>query len=352
MATAVDLGHFDELDDVTAALIYQLQLEDSQQLLGNSQGELEVTGDTRFALEVALDEAHRRQNILRDHQIAQLISQGVEPNEAVRRLTTPTITARESADADIVQVEGVVDIIAPNTGPANIDYELAVQGAPLWGENESTVSAEEAAETESTASDKIEGEGEGESKTGIETNRCTSCMERIPVDSIIVVPCGHGYCQDCLLNLFSRSFIDEELFPPRCCRQPILLENLQASLTPEIAQAYEAKKIEFESTDRTYCCASECSAFLSPASIQDGVAECSLCQTRTCTLCKTAAHNGDCPDDENSRLLQELAAREGWQTCPSCHRMVELTVGCYHMMLVFPSLSSIVTLTVLDVSVT
>jgi hypothetical protein len=103
-------------------------------------------------------------------------------------------------------------------------------------------------------------------------------------------------------------------------------------LTPEIEQTYQAKKIEVESTNRTYCSDPDCSTFLPPTNIQDGVATCNLCETRTCAICKTAAHEGECPDDENSRLLKELATQEGWQSCPGCHRMVELTLGCYHMM--------------------
>jgi len=157
-------------------------------------------------------------------------------------------------------------------------------------------------------------------------------MEMVDAKLIATTPCGHDYCQECLQDLFNRSFIDEELFPPRCCRQPILPESVQTALTPEIEQTYQAKKIEVESTNRTYCSDPGCSTFLPPTNIQDGVATCNLCETRTCTICKTAAHEGECPDDENSRLLKELATQEGWQSCPGCHRMVELTLGCYHMM--------------------
>lgn len=48
-------------------------------------------------------------------------------------------------------------------------------------------------------------------------------------------------------------------------------------------------------------------------------------------MCKGAAHQGDCPEDEASNQLLALAEQEGWKRCPGCHRMVELTHGCYHM---------------------
>jgi hypothetical protein len=227
--------------------------------------------------------------------------------------------------------------------PENINDRLAVQGVALWDEAESNSSTGGEIDTPSAAS----ADEQVEDETEVETSRCTSCMDFISVDSVIAVPCGHSYCQECLQDLFIRSFVGEELFPPRCCKQPIPPESVQAALTPCMEYTYQEKKAEFESTNRTYCSYPECAKFIHPTNIQDGVAECNLCHTRTCTICKNEAHDGDCPDDENSRLLRELATQEGWQTCPSCHRMVELTVGCYHMMLVFLLSSSILVLTLL-----
>jgi hypothetical protein len=53
-------------------------------------------------------------------------------------------------------------------------------------------------------------------------------------------------------GLFRASMIDDSLFPPRCCRQPITTNSVRAFLTAELAMQYEQKKTELDTLDRTY----------------------------------------------------------------------------------------------------
>lgn len=46
---------------------------------------------------------------------------------------------------------------------------------------------------------------------------CTACTNKLAIHDLIMLPCTHDYCQDCLTKLFTYSLRDELPFPPRCC---------------------------------------------------------------------------------------------------------------------------------------
>ncbi|KAH7356784.1 IBR finger domain protein [Rhexocercosporidium sp. MPI-PUGE-AT-0058] len=139
------------------------------------------------------------------------------------------------------------------------------------------------------------------------TNRhCTACRETFPISKLSRVPCTHEYCRDCLQDLFHASITDDTLFPPLCCRQPITpTTSIRIYLTAFLVQQYEAKKIEFDTPDRTYCSDPLCSSFIRTEFI---VEEGGTCQ-----------------------LVLETARENEWQRCYNCHRLVELDTGCNHM---------------------
>lgn len=72
---------------------------------------------------------------------------------------------------------------------------------------------------------------------------------------IRLVPCSHRYCHNCLKRLVRIAITDETLFPLQCCRYQVLLEAFQAFITPELAQAFINKKIEFDTPNKLYCSA-------------------------------------------------------------------------------------------------
>jgi len=160
---------------------------------------------------------------------------------------------------------------------------------------------------------------------------CCACDDHHPQNQTIRNACGHDYCKECIADLFHRSSKDEQLFPPRCCREPLSLDEARRFLTRGFFAHFEEKRIEFTTPNRTYCSNRTCSIFVKPEYIDGRTARCSKCLTKTCTACKNCAHDGACPDDEAIEQIREIARAEGWQQCPQCKHMVSITHGCNHM---------------------
>lgn len=148
---------------------------------------------------------------------------------------------------------------------------------------------------------------------------------------VIQLPCGDRYCRDCLQKLFEASIADESLFPPRCCREPMVMKTVQPFLTTDVVKRYTARKEQLETPNWTYCYSPGCSKFIPPASIENDRATCKNCGMVICTICKSSSHHGDCPKDTALHSLLRTAAKHGWQRCFYCRRVVELIQGCYHM---------------------
>lgn len=169
-------------------------------------------------------------------------------------------------------------------------------------------------------------------KDGPTTRACLACTEHFPTRDITDSPCSHGYCRGCLRDLFTLALTDETLFPPKCCNQPIPIDSVRAILSTELRGQFAAKKIEFETPNRTYCHHPTCSAFIPLPFIRGDVAHCVQCRAETCAICKAGSHMGtDCPDDPSTQAVLELARQEGWQRCSTCKAFVELQIGCNHI---------------------
>ncbi|PHH65740.1 hypothetical protein CDD81_1467 [Ophiocordyceps australis] len=160
---------------------------------------------------------------------------------------------------------------------------------------------------------------------------CVGCGEECKFYDVAQCPCQHEYCRDCLGGLFQASMTNEALFPPRCCGKPVPFDKNRLFLTSKLAEEFEAKKVELETQNRTYCHDPTCSTFVPGDSIKDDVAHCPRCSKATCAICKSASHEGDCPTDSAMQDLLQMAAENDWQSCYSCNRLVELQYGCNHM---------------------
>lgn len=170
------------------------------------------------------------------------------------------------------------------------------------------------------------------SKDASTTRACLVCTEHFPTRVITDLPCSHGYCRVCVRDLFTLALTDETLFPPKCCGQPIPIHSVRAILSSELRGQFAAKKIEFETPNRTYCHRPTCSAFIALQFIKGDVACCVQCKAKTCAICKAGSHMGtDCPDDPSTQAVLELARQEGWQRCSTCKAFVELQIGCNHI---------------------
>ncbi|KAI5240734.1 hypothetical protein E4T42_08264 [Aureobasidium subglaciale] len=164
---------------------------------------------------------------------------------------------------------------------------------------------------------------------------CTGCESRFTRHQSYKAPCNHFYCMECLANFFEYTINDESLYPPKCCGQEIPFEGMKTLLDNKLITRYAKKQVEYdtEATKRTYCSVSTCKGFVPASNTINEVATCPTCGKRTCTICKAAAHRGDCPRDEDTQSLLSLAKTEGWQRCynTKCHRVVALTTGCNHI---------------------
>lgn len=161
---------------------------------------------------------------------------------------------------------------------------------------------------------------------------CVACTDPVPQTNTISVPCGDTYCAACLITLFSHATKDESMCPPRCCGQVIPLGSIRRVVTVKVFAHFTRKAVEFETTDRTYCINPSCLSFVPPHHIVNNIATCSRCGETTCSLCKAAAHTGNCSnEDSNAALLLELAEKQHWQFCSKCHNMAMESYGCNHI---------------------
>ncbi|KAF4439623.1 IBR finger domain [Fusarium acutatum] len=181
-----------------------------------------------------------------------------------------------------------------------------------------------------STSDQPESSSWASSRKPPQTRECIACNDRFPPLALSRSPCSHEYCRECIVGLVRSSLQDETLFPPRCCGQNIPVTKGRW-FSPGLVGQFQAKKLEFDTPNRTYCNEPSCSTFVPPQFIAGETATCPRCRRRTCVHCKGQYHSGVCPSDAASQQILELAAENGWQRCYACHRVVELEIGCNHM---------------------
>jgi hypothetical protein len=293
-----------EMDDLSAALAIQLLLEDSERLSSELKGNSteEWVSDAALALSFYTAELEQNSIIIADRQMTRSIDAAVQPWRSV----LAGLEHRGSRDLEVGQRLG-----GPSVRPADI----ARRGpANAESEDESAV---------------------GLGGPYLKKGRCAACYDNKVFFCLARTPCGHEYCKGCLTDLFKCAMIDESLFPPRCCSQPIPPATVRSFLTAELIDQFEKKKIEFGTSNRTYCSSPRCSAFITMENIEGDSGTCLDCNTVTCTICKATGHEGDCPADTGLHQVLATAAVNGWQRCYSCRRVVELDTGCNHMTYVF-----------------
>lgn len=162
---------------------------------------------------------------------------------------------------------------------------------------------------------------------------CVVCLNEFPMSQTMTLACQDTWCRGCLTRLFEDSTLNEGVWPPKCCRREISINDVQQILSTGLRKRFALKSIEWSTVNRTYCHEPTCSAFIPLESIEGRKAECAACSCNTCANCKAAYHedpqcSGITTDDE---ALTEVARVNGWQNCPNCRRFVEITHGCNHM---------------------
>lgn len=158
---------------------------------------------------------------------------------------------------------------------------------------------------------------------------CITCLDDLSDDDAHRCPCGHRWCQPCVVNRFEMASRSTRLFPAQCCNQPILPDNHEL-IAPETWTRYLAKRVEAETPNPTFCSRRDCSNFIPPQNIDEGQATC-VCGHVTCSSCKAAWHAGECVVDPETEQLLRLAREQRWQTCFHCREMVVRRDGCNQM---------------------
>jgi len=333
------LDELDRLDDATASLILQLHNRDIEELLDASKGKGRdgEPSDADLAIATYQKELRERKTILADLYMARSLTQAVISDAA---LLGKSLAEEKTAMEDRALAHRLAGINAPSaaseqrTAGYTLDDGFLARLAALYvsGRNDESDTSENITKTNSPGAAESSAWAASRQNPSIAVHRqCTACDQKKPLFDIFQTPCGHHYCKECLRTLFELSTTDETLFPPRCCRQEIPLECVKRYLSPPLLHTFALKSIEFKTSDRTYCYRPACSSFIAPVNITGERATCPVCGTHTCTICKSNAHDGDCPEDTATQQVLETAREQGWQRCYNCRRLVELDVGCNHM---------------------
>ncbi|KAH7407616.1 IBR domain-containing protein [Cadophora sp. MPI-SDFR-AT-0126] len=322
------------MDPETAALILQLQIQDSDELFSSCEGKGKgiegVLSDTQIALQIYGEELQRNATIIADQTMTRSLTRACKTDGNILALSfsQERLEARDRQVALRLGDRSAPPILTDR--PANEDEEpddeILEKLNALYISSLTSPGAESSKWAASRPSK-------------IPKRHCTACSEPF-FSQLGRAPCRHEYCRSCLQDLFTASMIDDTLFPPRCSRQPITpTTDIRIYLTPSIYHRYSAKKIEFATPNRTYCSAPLCSSLIRDEYVVEEKATCQVCKTVTCTICKGSEYNGDCPEDEALKMVLETARENQWQRCYNCYRLVELDTGCNHMTFVFHSKS-------------
>ncbi|KAK4233576.1 hypothetical protein C8A03DRAFT_47915 [Achaetomium macrosporum] len=297
--------HFHGVDDETLSLIIQLQIEDFDEVARTTQpkgkgrpGDQDVRADFLTAIEAYRDDLEKTAQVLADEAMCKSITRAVETDA---ELVAAAVSEEEQTIRDralAFRLSGRTQSVSRSIArsPDSSDNQLLTDAKVFRRSRPLPLQPERRA--------------------------CVACTEQ------------YEYCDVCLRALFTSSLVDETLFPPKCCKQPIPLGSCATLLTSDIIAEYGPKEAEFRTpaAQRTYCRA--CSTFVPPEYVKGDVAYCGQpgCSAQTCTFCKAASHEAtDCPQDPTRQDVLRLAAAEGWQHCFGCKRIVELDAGCYHI---------------------
>ena len=355
---------FIAMDSETAALILQLQIEDSNELLSSCEGKGKgiegVLSDTQVALQVYKEELQRNATIIADQNMTRSLARACQTDGSMLALSFSQ-EQRAARDRQVaLRLGGLSAPLALTERAAiedeELDDEMMEKLNALYlcaagndhdsdSEDDSKALVPYHSMTDQSKfpwdfrAHKIADPPDAESSKWAASRppkapkrHCTACRETFSFSELGRAPCTHEYCRTCLQDLFTASMTDDTLFPPRCCRQPITPStNIRIYLTPSIVHLYTAKRIEFDTSDRTYCSNPLCSSFIRTEFVSEEKATCKVCETVTCTISKGTEHGGDCPEDEALKVVLETARENQWQRCYNCHRLVELDTGCNHM---------------------
>lgn len=335
----------EHLDDATTTLILQLQDRDIEELLyaKKGKGRDDQVTDAELAATTYQQELQERLAFLADRCMSRSLAEAVTTDAVLLR---ESLAAEDTALGDRALACRLAGINAPSAEAVGTKTEHPLNDGVIsrlaalyaFGQDDEADAQENTTHGDSPVAAKSSARAASRPKpSAVAYRQCIACDSKTPLSDSFQAPCGHHYCLQCLHTLFEISTTDENLFPPRCCKQKILLASAKLYLSSDLTRTFEQRSVDIKTSDRTYCSQPTCSSFIAIANITGDRATCTACGLSTCTICKSSAHNGDCPEDTGTQQVLDTAREQGWQRCYRCRRVVELDVGCNHMMYV-PSL--------------
>ncbi len=360
------------MDDATADLILMLQLQDLSDVHESQKGREDTGGgvvsDVNTAISLYIEELKASAALFSDQRFGRIVAEAEDPDDqlqvphttatpgfdelrarlsdtAIKDLNHEVLHAGNGAGSGSSEAWFAASLAGefghgtlihkPSTAEGSTEPRSTFRTFWDWFRGKPIVSEEEIMSTSEIETAMIS-EGETADATSNAAPRattidCVACGDRKLECDLMLATCGDHYCKVCVSTLFDHATRDESLYPPRCCREPIPLSIARQYLDEDLVNRFEQKAIEFSALERTYCHDPECSTFISPEDIDGDKATCPECKMLTCKVCKSAAHENDCPEDPTLEGLMAAAAAAGYQQCYQCKRLVELDVGCNHM---------------------
>lgn len=320
--------------DETLKLAFQLQMEELEALKAGQRGKNRAGEPTD--LDVAIDTFKREieaSNLFsRDRKLCQSIAQAVRLDGAAI-LAHQREERRAAHDRRVAQ--GINNGRHPitNTEPGKVviaasDVLLAQLEAMNLSPQPTKGPSDEAESSAWAATRKHPLTAED---YPVDMRECAICRDETPSSSLVRRPCSHEYCAECLSTVFRNSLTTEAAFPPRCCSQPIPVEDARRLLSKELIGLFKAREVEMTTPNRTYCHQQTCSAFIPVQFIRHDVGTCVRCKAKTCVFCKGATHEKECPEDPERKAVLRIARENKWQSCSQCHAVIELKHGCNHI---------------------
>jgi hypothetical protein len=320
--------HPTQWDDEIAALA--LQLEEISQLSDTNKGKhaVDAPPDSYVAFQAFQEEIRGYLNFLHDvkivHSIARAVDEDSEVIEELTREDQQVIGDRRLAS----ELSGTAGELEEDPPYTRADIQSSAGRFDL-DDLYTTISDDESEAGPSTSY--AERQRAALTRLPLSYSKCAACMDGFRTNEVVRLQCGHIYCDDCIKGLFIRATTDSGLFPPRCCRTPISVDIVSEKLSEQELIAFTNSQTEFSTSNRTYCNDSTCNTFIPPSQIEGDDARCEKCDSVTCSICKNAGHDGDCPEDTALQTTLVLANEMGWQRCRTCGAMLELSTGCFHM---------------------
>lgn len=306
------------MDDMSAEVILDLLRQDLADLRDRQKGK-QLAGnlsDAELSLQLFEEELNHSETVMNDRRLAISINDALQEDEDV------LINVAREEDQALEDRQLALELAGRAQTPAHdhTDFVIGEFAQPSPGGCMTVIG-------EGSSSSRRQ----GNSVPGDRRFECVACLGMEFGFDTIQVPCAHHYCVKCIIRVFENSLTNDSLFPPTCCRETIALSSVKALLGPSLVRQFEEKETELRDPSRTYCADRNCSAYISPVSVEKYVGNCRYCKKQTCIRCKKFAHPANCAKDPETEKVLETAKEKRWQRCYKCYTMVELESGCYHI---------------------